>query len=47
LLPWANVRDGIPIGLMECVHSHQRMPTTEGWGNPNCVQNVVEKNEEK
>jgi len=39
-----NVRGGIPIGSMGCVHTHQRMPTIEGWGNPSHVRNVVKKN---
>ncbi len=28
---------------MGCVHTHQKMPTIEGWGSPSCVQSVVQK----
>jgi hypothetical protein len=28
---------------MGCVHTHQGIPTIEGWGNPNHVLNVVNK----
>jgi hypothetical protein len=28
---------------MGCVHTHWGIPTIEGWGNPSCVQNVLEK----
>jgi hypothetical protein len=41
LLPWAQHKRWIPIGLMGCVHTHRRMPTIEGWVNPSCIQSVV------
>jgi hypothetical protein len=28
---------------MGCVHMHQRILAIEKWGNPNYIQNVVEK----
>jgi hypothetical protein len=31
---------------MGCVHTHQGMPTIEGWGSPSCIQSVVQKTEE-
>ncbi len=34
------------MGLMGCVHMHQRIPTIEGCANPSRVQSVMEKNGE-
>jgi hypothetical protein len=31
---------------MGCVHTHQRIPTIEGRGNPSCVRTIVEKTRE-
>ncbi len=31
---------------MGCVHTHRRMPTIKGWGGPNHIQCVVQKNGE-
>ncbi len=42
-LPWTQHKRWIPIGSMGCVHTHQGMPTIEGWGSPSCIQNVVWK----
>jgi hypothetical protein len=28
---------------MGCVHTHQGIPTIEGWGSPNRIQIVAEK----
>jgi len=41
LLPWAQCKRWIPIGLMGCVHTHQK--TLEGWGSPNHIWNVMQK----
>jgi len=43
LLPWAQHKRWIPIGLMGCVHTHQRIPAIKGWGNPSCIQSAMEK----
>jgi hypothetical protein len=45
-LPWAQHMKWIPIWPMGCVHTHQGMPTIEGWGSPSCVWSVVEKSRE-
>ncbi len=37
LLPWAQCKKRIPIKLMGCVHTHQGIPTIEGYGSPNHV----------
>jgi hypothetical protein len=29
--------------VMGCVHMHRGILAIEGWGNPNCIQNVVKK----
>jgi hypothetical protein len=42
-LPWTQCKKWIPIGLMGCVHAHQRMFTIEGWGSLSYVQSIVEK----
>jgi hypothetical protein len=34
-LPWAQRKKWIPIGLMGCVHTNQRILIIEGWGSPN------------
>jgi hypothetical protein len=44
--PWAQHKRWIFIRLMGCVHTHWEMPAIERWGNPNHVQNVVQKNRE-
>jgi len=31
---------------MRCVHTHQRILATKGWGNPSCVQSTMEKTKE-
>jgi hypothetical protein len=31
---------------MGCVHTHQGMPTIEGWGSPSRIWSVVEKTRE-
>jgi hypothetical protein len=43
LLPWTQCKRWIPIRLMGCVHTHQRMFAIEGKGNPSRIWNVVEK----
>jgi hypothetical protein len=45
-LPWAQHKSWIPIGLMGCVHTHQRIFLIKGWGSPSHVQSVVEKTKE-
>jgi hypothetical protein len=42
-LPWTQHNKWIPIGLMGCVHTHQRIFTIEECGSPSCIQSVVEK----
>ncbi len=44
LLPWAQDKKWIPIGLMGCVHTHLGMPIIEG--SPRHIQNVVLKSGE-
>ncbi len=46
LLPWAQRKRWIPIRSTRCVHMHQGTHVIEGWGNPSCIQNVVEKTKE-
>ncbi len=46
MLPWAQHKKWIPIGLMECVHTHQRRPTNETCGSSSYVRGNVEKNGE-
>ncbi len=43
-LPWAQHKRWISISSMGCVHTHQKMPIIEGWGNPNCVWKTGEDN---
>jgi hypothetical protein len=31
---------------MGCVHTHQKIPTIEGWGDPNYIQSIVKKTKE-
>jgi hypothetical protein len=33
----------ITMGLMGCVHTHQKMFVIEGWGSPGHIRNVVKK----
>jgi len=28
---------------MWCMHTHWKIPTVEGWGNPSSIWNVMEK----
>jgi hypothetical protein len=46
LLPWAQCKRWIPIGLMGCVHMHQMITTIERWSSPSHIQSVVEKTKE-
>jgi hypothetical protein len=46
LLPWAQHKRWIPIGLMVCVHTHWKMLITKGWGSPSYIWSAVEKNGE-
>ncbi len=45
-LPWTQCKRRIPIRSMGCAHTHWRIPTIEGWGNPSSLWNVVEKTKE-
>jgi hypothetical protein len=42
-LPWAQCKRWIPIRLMGCVHTHQRIFTIGGWGIPSCIWNTTKK----
>ncbi len=41
-----NIKGEYPLDQWGCVHTHQGMPTIEGWGNLNHVQSVGEKTKE-
>jgi hypothetical protein len=43
LLLWMQHKRWIPIGLMGCVHTHQKILAIEGWNISNHVQNIVKK----
>jgi hypothetical protein len=45
-LPWVQHKKWIPIRSMECVHTHQKIPTIDGCGSLSHVQNFVEKTRE-
>jgi hypothetical protein len=45
-LPWVQHKKWTPITLMGCVHTHWRIPTIEGCGNPSHVRNIVKKDGE-
>jgi len=42
-LSWEQNKKWIPMGWMGCVFTHRGIFAIEGWGNPSCVQSVVEK----
>jgi len=44
-LPWAQHKRWIPIGSMGCVHTHWRILTFEGWGNPIHIRSTMKKNQ--
>jgi hypothetical protein len=45
-LPWKQRKKWIPIGSIKCVHMHWGVLVIEGWGNPSCIWNDVEKTRE-
>jgi hypothetical protein len=40
---WTQCKRWIPIRSMGCVHTHQRIPASEGWGSPSHIQSAMEK----